>query len=442
MRVLLLCGLVYSFSVSLFGVDRAELRSSFEAGTGSYVPSLGHFFGSAGRKLDAIASEYGRYWQPHLTESRRLIRSATRFVERRGTALVLGAGKCREIPLQQLARDFNHVVLVDLDLASMREAVELIPEPLRHKVEIRVSDITTFTRSFVLAAQRIISTAKDIEDAETRLADLYLNLNDLVRIPDLPRADFVVSSLVLAELARYPNSYVAQLFSQKFGSKISTWKNYEELRSNLFNFTIEDHAQLLARVTVPTGVVYFADTTVRGPDLSMVSRGERKKVLQELVIHFERDGVFRKIQARPEVWNIFDNLFRKLCAIDEGNTGVEAEIVHPNEVIENIENSDDALTNWRSRVAVEAAIRLLCRGYLPIDTEISAYQAILQSYQAIAPQSMELLVDHKAFFKGLDGHSLKPFGITTSWFWLEYPCSIPRKPGAFLVNSWTLRWID
>ena len=442
MRVLLLCGLVYSFSVPLCGVDRADSRSSLETDTADYVPSLGSFFGLAGRKLDAIASEYGLYWQPHLTESRRLIRSAARSIERRGTALVLGAGKCREIPLQQLARDFDHVVLVDLDSVSMREAVELIPEFLRHKVEIRVSDITTFTRSFVKMARQIISTSRDVKDAEIRLTGLYLNLDHLVRIPDLPHADFVVSSLVLAELARYANTYVAQLFSQKFGSEISTWKNYEELRDNLFHFAIEDHVRLLARVTVPTGVVYFADTTARGPNLSTVSSAEREKILDELVGRFERVGVFRKIQARPEIWNTFDNLFKKLSAIGMDNTAGETEIVYLDKVIENIENPDGLSTDWRSRVAAEAAARLLCRGRLPIDTEISAYQAILQSYQVIAPQSMESLVDHKTFLKDLNEYGLKPFGTAASWFWLEYPCSIPRKPGAFLVNSWTLRWMN
>ena len=95
--------------------------------------------------------------------------------------------------------------------------------------------------------------------------------------------------------------------------------------------------------------------------------------------------------------------------------------VQPTEVISNIENSDDALEDWKSAVAAETVIRLLCKRYLPVDTEIAVYRLILERYQAITPDSMEPLVDYKTFFNILAGYGLKPSGAVASWIWLDAP---------------------
>ena len=57
--------------------------------------------------------------------------------------LVLGAGACTEIPLEELARHSDEVALADLDLASMRQAWEELPSfALRRRVRLLECDLT------------------------------------------------------------------------------------------------------------------------------------------------------------------------------------------------------------------------------------------------------------------------------------------------------------
>src|SRR5258708_13130221 len=58
------------------------------------------------------------------------------------STLVLGAGACTEVPLAELARNSDEVVLADLDLASMQQARDELSSPaLRKRVRFLSSDI-------------------------------------------------------------------------------------------------------------------------------------------------------------------------------------------------------------------------------------------------------------------------------------------------------------
>ncbi|MBX5046664.1 hypothetical protein [Rhizobium lentis] len=60
-------------------------------------------------------------WADHEEKSRDAIRAAAAGLRQRRTAVVLGSGLLRDVPIEELARDFDTVVLVDLvHLASVR----------------------------------------------------------------------------------------------------------------------------------------------------------------------------------------------------------------------------------------------------------------------------------------------------------------------------------
>ncbi|MBX5226468.1 hypothetical protein HJC06_08525 [Rhizobium sp. NLR9b] len=60
-------------------------------------------------------------WADHEEKSRNAIRAAAAGLRQRRTAVVLGSGLLRDVPIDELARDFDTVVLVDLiHLASVR----------------------------------------------------------------------------------------------------------------------------------------------------------------------------------------------------------------------------------------------------------------------------------------------------------------------------------
>src|SRR5258708_34475340 len=59
------------------------------------------------------------------------------------STLVLVAGACTEVPLAELARDSDEIVLADLDLASMQQGRdELTSTALRRRVRLLQYDIS------------------------------------------------------------------------------------------------------------------------------------------------------------------------------------------------------------------------------------------------------------------------------------------------------------
>lgn len=71
--------------------------------------------------LWARANRCKKAWAEHEDKSKRFILSTAAKLKQRRTAVVLGSGLLRDVPLQQLAGAFDTVVLVDLvHLASIR----------------------------------------------------------------------------------------------------------------------------------------------------------------------------------------------------------------------------------------------------------------------------------------------------------------------------------
>ena len=423
---------------------------------GSRSTGLPAFFRAAGRNISAAQGEYEKYWRPHVERSRRGILEAARLVRKPGTALVLGAGQCREIPLEELARTFDRVVLVDLDAPSMSRAAAPLPERLRRKVEIRVSDVTSFAEPLMEATARVVEEASSAAAAFAELGSLYRSIETLKRLPELPQADLVISSLVLSELARYPSTYTAQLVEEKFGADLSEWRGYGTLWRNLRSYAAADHAETLVRLGRPGSVVYFADTVARGPDLSQVDSERRRSALHAIAGRFARIGLFRELRARPETRRLFHAAFREPGS---GGTGGkvpqgDAAAADAESLVAEIEAaSNDRATRRRDRSvsqpvpagaerAAEAAIRLLCQDRLSVETEIAAYEAMLDAYEAVEPRTLEPLLDWDAFLAALEGRGLKPLRASRNWKWLEYACRIPRQAGGFRVRSLVLRNSD
>ena len=395
----------------------------------SRANDLHEFFRDAGRNISAAQSEYEAYWRPHLEQSRRGILEAARLVQEPGTALVLGAGECREVPLQELARTFDRVVLVDLDEASMRSAVARLPEALRRSVDIRVSDVTSFAEPLMKATARIVDRAQTASQAFTELESLYGSIEALRRFPDLPQADLVVSSLVLSELARYPSTYTAQLLNETFGSDLAEWRGYGALWRNLRAFAAEDHAEMLARLRGPGGVVYFADTVGRGPDLKWVGAEAERTARQVIARQFARIGLFEEVQSRPESRKLFHAAFG-------GPESASGEAL--DSLLAGIETSGERLPVGAERIA-QAASRLLCQDRLPVELEITAIESMLDAYRAAAPRTLEQLLDWEAFLAILARRGLVSAGASRSWKWLEYACQIPQRAGGFWVRGIVLQ---
>lgn len=89
----------------------------------------------------AISARYrrvGRYWDPHLERTRAFLAAEAAACARRRTAVILGAGACLDVPLEQLAASFARVILVDaVFLRRTRALVKQFPN-----VECLTHDLT------------------------------------------------------------------------------------------------------------------------------------------------------------------------------------------------------------------------------------------------------------------------------------------------------------
>ena len=123
------------------------------------------------------AGRCGRQWAEHEERSRNTVRSAMTGLRQKRTAVVLGSGLLRDVPIKELARNFDTVVLVDLvHLASVRLWLRLKGY---NNVRLIERDISGYDE---LAAGR--------------------QPEPLAFLRSVPYLDFVVSANVLSQIGR------------------------------------------------------------------------------------------------------------------------------------------------------------------------------------------------------------------------------------------------
>ncbi|HJT55785.1 MAG TPA: hypothetical protein VJ761_04765 [Ktedonobacteraceae bacterium] len=156
-----------------------------------------------------------QYSPRHLEQSAALMHHALQLrpASTSRSTLVLGAGACTEIPLADLARGSDEVVLTDLDLASMQQGREELPFPiLRKRVRLLQCDISG---DVSINLKRLIEQQpweKLISQGARAVFDAAAHCLEQCPVPDPPAiaglgtGEFggVISSLLLTQLFSYP----------------------------------------------------------------------------------------------------------------------------------------------------------------------------------------------------------------------------------------------
>lgn len=138
--------------------------------------------------IDARRGRHSRAWAPHLRASQTTILTAAAQLDRWDQVVVIGAGLAHDIPLLPLALLFRRVVLVDLmfmpsvRLAAMRMG-PVVLEPC--DVTGVIESVRTLPQGAPLPTPR-------------------------AAIPEVARADLVVSCNVLSQLPLLPARWLAQ----------------------------------------------------------------------------------------------------------------------------------------------------------------------------------------------------------------------------------------
>ena len=213
----------------------------------------------------------------HLQQSTTLMLQALQNRQQSASrsTLVLGAGACTEIPLAELTRDSDEVVLADYDLASMRQGRdELTSATLRKRVRLLACDISG---GISAALNRLIEQqpwdklvpqdAKIVFDAAARCLE-QCPVPDPPEIEGLHAGEFgvVISSLILSQLFSYPILDMldhVQRIAPDFLGEQERHRRYQEAAQAFRVRVIEAHLHLLRELLDVGGIVVLL-SDVRG----------------------------------------------------------------------------------------------------------------------------------------------------------------------------------
>lgn len=401
------------------------------------LPTPEQFFRIAGAGLRSAEEEQSSYWQPHIENSHRRILEAADMCERHRTALVLGAGKCTEIPLEDLARRFDEVVLVDLDEESMAAAVEELPDELIPKVHVSVQDVTTFAAPLMGHLLESVAESDSAATAFGRIAQTLDKLEPRKSPFRLPEADLVVSSLLLSELHRYPLNYADRLVRDKFGTRLATWTDYDGFRARLEQVALKDHVGLLAGSCRRGGIVYFADTVMRGPLYEKIGPERRREVLLGMLPSLNQHGLISELRQQEPLRDTFAAAFGKIHGRWDGEKPASGEEIA--ELLAKLAESSESVAEADRGAACETSVNLLCRERFPVSAEVATLEDLLDLHASGPEGGFETLVPLDALQNEWRNRGLAPQGADEHWWWLAYPCSVSYSSGAFQIRSWILK---
>jgi hypothetical protein len=161
-------------------------------------------------------------WWAHAQRNRSYIDEAAGRTAGRQLAVVLGAGAAFDLPLVDLARKFERLVLVDVDGQALEQTASGVwKDPgLRSRVELRVLDLTGINRALVERLEALVAgaqTASEVVEGVERLCQGYRLAPPPRLLPEGERADLLVSSCVLTQLAWPQRGFAERLHEQRFG---------------------------------------------------------------------------------------------------------------------------------------------------------------------------------------------------------------------------------
>lgn len=213
----------------------------------------------------------------HLQQCTALMLQALGLRERSASrsTLVLGAGACTEVPLAELARDSDEVVLADYDLASMRQGRDELASPaLRKRVRLLGCDISGGVSA---GLKRLIDRQpwdRLVAQGAQAVFDAAADCVEQCPVPDPPEIEglyagefgVVISSLVLSQLFSYPLLDLldhVQRVGPAFIGEQERQHRYQEAAQNFRIRIIQAHLQLLRELVDVGGIVVLL-SDVRG----------------------------------------------------------------------------------------------------------------------------------------------------------------------------------
>jgi len=191
------------------------------------------------------------------------------------STLVLGAGACTEVPLDDLARASDEVVLADFDLAAIQQGRdELVSPALRKRIHLLQCDISGgISASLKRLVERQPWTLL-VPQGPQAVFDAAAHCLEQCTVPDPPQLEglgaggcgVVISSLLLSQLFSYPLLDIldhVQRIAPDYPGEQERHRHYQEASQAFRIRVISAHLHLLRELVDIGGVVVLL-SDVRG----------------------------------------------------------------------------------------------------------------------------------------------------------------------------------
>ena len=218
-----------------------------------------------------------RHSPQHLEQSAALMLHALRLrpASASRSILILGAGACTEVPLAELARGSDEVVLADLDLASMRQGRNELSSPtLRKRVRLLECDISGGVSINLKRQIERQPWEKLVPQGARAVFDAAAHCLDACPVPDPPQIEglgtgefgIVISSLILTQLFSYPLldmlDHIQRIAPADLGEQ-ERHRRYQEAAQALRVRVIQAHLHLLRELLDMGGIAVLL-SDIRG----------------------------------------------------------------------------------------------------------------------------------------------------------------------------------
>lgn len=240
-----------------------------EAAQSRFAPGLIAYLEKASDRLvkDNKAATHYPCYQKHFVKTKEAISNSFQGLNNT-TALILGVGGAQDIDLKALARTFEKIRLVDINLSQTKKALaEQVPEEdLRAKFELEEADLTGIFPELSTEAEKL-AEQEDLTYNEfvVRILDLLPTLKPAAFPYKLAESSFVCSSLVSTQLVGTLIHYLNKLTKKTYGKTFSPPKNRIDEFDSFLASVIVAHLHELSVLVSPSGGIYYADHfTIKG----------------------------------------------------------------------------------------------------------------------------------------------------------------------------------
>jgi hypothetical protein len=178
-------------------------------------------FRTTSARTASIEAQHRAGWAEHGQQSRAFINAAVPLSARRELAIVLGVGHGFDLPLAELARSFERVLLVDIDAVSLDATAAALKKEagLRARIETRVVDLTGINGKMVRSIDELAAQPGDAATLQAGLLALARSYRPGASAASFwgERADLVVSACVATQLSWPQRSYALRVLERISG---------------------------------------------------------------------------------------------------------------------------------------------------------------------------------------------------------------------------------